>query len=100
MTFDLLSFLPNISASCSCLLPVRQEHILDFNFREPLNALRASLIFSPIHHLSMKLGIYPTQAYHAEIATKMAANDVNDILVKLLAAAENVHGPVSIFLAQ
>lgn len=48
----------------------------------------------------MKLGTYPTQAYHAEIATKMAANDVNDILVKLLAAAENVHGSVSIFLAQ
>jgi len=48
---------------------------------------------TPLHLL--ELIQQSNQALELAITAEMAANDVNDILVKLLAAAENVRGPVS-----
>lgn len=47
---------------------------------------------------SLKLSQPTIEARRLAIATEMAANDVNEILVKLLAAAENIHGPVCFYL--
>ena len=58
-----------------------------------LPAVTFLLSSTPLHLL--ELIQQSNQALELAITAEMAANDVNDILVKLLAAAENVHGPVS-----